>query len=74
MNLQSYKIPRKITIRKLLKSQFELLPFSALCNLLAKMHNTLKFWSIKFMDANSYYYSIYDRFMQRQLCGACMRL
>ena len=29
-------------------------------NLIAKMHNTSKFWSIKFMDANFFYWSIYD--------------
>ena len=28
---------------RLLKSQYELLPFDALCNLIAKMHNTSKF-------------------------------
>ena len=25
-------------------SQYQLLPFGALCNLIAKMHNTSKFW------------------------------
>ena len=35
------------------------------------MHNASKFWSIKFMDANFSYYSIYDRFIQRQPC-ACV--
>ena len=71
MNLQSFKTsPREITFGRLLKSQYELLPFGTLCNLIAKMHNTSKFWLIKFMDAN---YSIYDRFIQRQPC-ACMRV
>ena len=45
MNLQSFYIsPREITFGRLLKSQYELLPFDALCNLMAKMHNTSKFW------------------------------
>ena len=48
------------------KSQYELLPFAASCNLIAKMHNTSKFWSIKFMDANFFYYSICNKFIQRQ--------
>ena len=29
---------------RLLKSQYELLPFDALYNLIGKMHNTSKFW------------------------------
>ena len=29
---------------RLLKSQYELLPFGDLCNFIAKMHNTSKFW------------------------------
>ena len=37
---------------KYFKCQYELLPFGAFCNLKAKMHNTSKFWSVKFMDAN----------------------
>ena len=75
MNLQSFKaIPREITFVRLLKSS-ELLSFGVLCNLIAKMHTitTSKFWLIKFMDANFFYYSIYDRFIQRQP-GACMRV
>ena len=61
-----------ITFVRLLESS-ELLPFGALCNLIAKMHTitTSKFWKIKFMDANFFYHSIYDRFIQRQPC-ACM--
>ena len=35
------------------------------------MQNTPKLWSVKFMDGNFFYYSIYDRFI-RQPC-ACMR-
>ena len=38
-------------------SQQQLLRFGALCNLTAKMHNTSKFKSIKFMDANFFNYS-----------------
>ena len=69
MNLQRfYTSPREITFSKLLKSQYELLPFGALCNLIAKMHNASKFRSIKFMDANFFYYSIYDRFIRRKPC------
>ena len=44
--------PREITFGKLLKSQYELLSFGALCNLVAKMHDASEFWSIKFMDVN----------------------
>ena len=55
MNSQNFKTrPREITFGKLLKSQYELFPFGALCNLIAKMHNALKFWSIKFMDCSSF--------------------
>ena len=73
MNLQSFKTsPWDITFGKLLKSQYELLPFGALCNLIAKMHNASKCWSIKFMDANFFDYSTYDRFIQRQP-HACVR-
>ena len=42
----------RLPLVKLLKSLYELLPFGGLCNLIAKMHNTSKFWPIKFMDAN----------------------
>ena len=39
MNLQSFKTsPREITFDKLLKIQYKLLPFGALCNLIPKMH------------------------------------
>ena len=45
MNLQSFwTSPREITFGKLLKSQYELHPFGALCNLIAKMHNSSKIW------------------------------
>ena len=47
MNLQSFKTsPREITFGRLLKSQYELLPFNAWYNLMAKMllYNTSKFW------------------------------
>ena len=30
------------------------------------MRNASKFWSIRFMDANFFYCSIYDRFIQTQ--------
>ena len=57
MNLQSFQTsPREITFGKLLKSQYRLLLFGALCNLIAKMHYASKFWSIKFMDVNFFYY------------------
>ena len=46
------KVLDRSTFGRLLKSQQELLPFGALCNLIAKMHSTSKFWLIKFMDAN----------------------
>ena len=63
--------PREIIFVRLLKKQYELLSFGALCNLKAKMHTitTSKFWKIKLMDANFFYYSIYDRFIQRQPCA-----
>ena len=48
------------------KSKYELLPFGVPGNLIAKMYNTSKFWSIKFMDADFFYHSIYDRFIRRQ--------
>ena len=35
---------RLLLFGKLLKSQYEVLPFGALCNLIAKMDNTSKFW------------------------------
>ena len=46
MNLQSFRLVqgRPLLFGKLLKSQYVLLPFGALCNLKAKMHNTSKFW------------------------------
>ena len=45
MNLQSLRLVqgRLLLFGKLLKSQYELLPFHALCNLIAKMQNTSKF-------------------------------
>ena len=50
------------------RSQYELIPFGALCNLIPKMHNTSKFWSIEFMDANFFYYT------KTTMCmGACVR-
>ena len=74
MNLLSVSTsPTEITFGKLLKSQYKLLPFGALCNLKGKLHNASKFWSIKFIDANFFHDSIYNRFIQRQPC-ACMRL
>ena len=67
MNLRRIQTsPREITFGNVLENQYELLPFGALCNLVAKMHNASKFWSVKFMDANFFYYSIYDGFIQRQ--------
>ena len=45
MDLQNFKTsPMEITFGRLLKSQYELLPFSAWYNLIAKLHNTSKFW------------------------------
>ena len=38
------------------------------------MRNTSKFWSINFMDANFFYYSIYDRFIQREPCACVCKL
>ena len=74
MNLQSFwTSPKEITFGKLLKSQYELLPFDALCSLIAKMHYASKFWSIKFKAANFFYYSIYGRLIQRQP-RACMQV
>ena len=44
MNLQSFKTsPKEITLGRFIKSRYELLPFGAWYNLLAKMHNTSKF-------------------------------
>ena len=63
-----FKGEGKLLRVKHFKSQYKLLPFVASCNLIAKMYNTSKFWSIKFMDTNFFYYSIYDRFIQRQPC------
>ena len=34
------------------KSQYKLLPFDAMCNLISKVHDTSKVWSVKFMDPN----------------------
>ena len=46
MNLQSFRLVqgRLPLCGRLLDSQYELLPFGALCNLVAEMHNTSKFW------------------------------
>ena len=35
---------RLLLFGRLLKSQYKLLPFGAVCNLIATMHNTSKFW------------------------------
>ena len=78
----SVKVFRLVKGRLLLLDylkQYQLLPFGALYNLIAKMHaiTTSKFWLMKFMVANFFYYSINDRFIQRQLCvcmRACMRV
>ena len=45
MNLQSFRLVqgRLLLFDRLLKSQYELLPFGAFCNLIAKVHNTSKF-------------------------------
>ena len=49
MNLQSFLTnPREITFGKLLKSQYKLLPFGALCNLIAEMHNASKIYGCLF--------------------------
>ena len=68
-----YNVQGRLLWVKQFKSWYELLPFGALVYFLVKMHNTSKFWSIKFIDANFFYYSIYDRFIQRQPC-VCMHL
>ena len=46
MNLQSFRLVqgRLLLFGILLKSQYELLPFGSLCNLIGKMHNTSKVW------------------------------
>ena len=45
MNIQSfYTSPREITFGKLIKSQCELLPFGALCNLIASKFCQLNSW------------------------------
>ena len=46
MNLLSFKLVqgRLLLFGGLLKSQYELPPLGALCNLIAKMDNTSKFW------------------------------
>ena len=46
MNLQDFTLVlgRLLLFGRLLKSQYELLPFGALCNLIAKMCNISKFW------------------------------
>ena len=49
MNSHSFQTsPREITFGKILKSQYKLLPFGALCILIAKMHTITKskFWSV----------------------------
>ena len=83
MNLQNFRLVqgRLLLFGRLLKSQYKLLPFGALCNLVAKMHNLSKFWKIKSMNANFFYYSIYDRFIQFMIdlykgshVHACVRL
>ena len=43
MNLQNF-IQVQGTFGRLLKSQYKLLPFGALCNLIPKKHNTSKLW------------------------------
>ena len=70
--LQSFRLVQgRLLLGKTLKKLVKLLPFGASCNLIAKMHYISKFWSNKFMDANFFYYFIYDRFIQRQPC-ACI--
>ena len=55
--------------------QYELLPFGALCNLIAKTHTitTSKFWKIKFMDANFFYYSMIDLYKDNHV-HVCVHL
>ena len=45
---QSSTSPKEITLGELLKSQYELPPFGVLCNLIAIMHNTSKFYFAQF--------------------------
>ena len=48
MNLLSFRLVQGrlpvLLFGRLLKIKYELLPFGALCNLIAKMQNTSKFW------------------------------
>ena len=45
MNLQSFRLVQgRLLLVNYLKKGYELLPFGALCNLIAKMHNTSKLW------------------------------
>ena len=50
-----------------LLSQYELLPFSAMCNLIAKMHNTSKFW----MQISFIILFIIDLYKDNHVC-VCM--
>ena len=51
-----YKVFRlvqgRLLLSKKLGSQYELLPFGASCDLIAKMYNTSTLWSNKFTVAN----------------------
>ena len=72
MNLQSFRlVQRRLLLVNYLKVSTSYFPFVALCNRMAKIYNASKSWSIEFMDANFCYYSIFDRFIQRQPC-ACV--
>ena len=66
MNLQSFKTsPREITFVRLLKSSTNYFPLVSVISLLkCIIHQNFG----KFMDANFLYYSIYDKFIQRQPC------
>ena len=47
MGCSKFEVFRSVQGRLLLVdylSQYKLLPFGALCNFIAKMHNTSKFW------------------------------
>ena len=44
MNLQSFRLVQGRLLLVDYLSHYELLPFGALCNLIAKLHNTSKFW------------------------------
>ena len=46
MNFEVFRLVQRrlLLFGRLLKSQYNLLPFDALYNLMAKMHNTSKFW------------------------------